>query len=206
MFLRSKTNRRGIFSDQSTRHGVWVVSLWRSLGAVSIPSSFFPRTEQEVQGKGAAWSQASRDPRGQEVRFHWRNSKESQSCRREPGQSTWERFGEGFQAQRQLRQKSGWDTISNGGEKGWGAWQVSEAPESRTWPGTFCLFLASHQGRLPASVWEKAHSPALRQPGHGCPHPEKQYSVWASSLTFFSSHWKEHQTWAGETVTRQVWL
>lgn len=24
-----------------------------------------------------------------------------------------------------------WDTISNGGEKGWGAWWVSEAPESR---------------------------------------------------------------------------
>lgn len=27
-------------------------SLWRSLGAVSILSSFFPRVEQEVQGRG----------------------------------------------------------------------------------------------------------------------------------------------------------
>lgn len=101
-----------------------------------------------------------------------------------------ERFGEGFQAQRQRKQTGDvWGRVGHNLERGrerlGSLAGVRGSREQETWPGIFSLFLASPQGWLPASVQETASWPALLKPGDRRPYPEKQSSVWASLHVFF---------------------
>lgn len=126
-----KTNKRGIFSDQSTRRAVWEISLEVPGGCVH-PVFFLPKDRAGGAGKGGSLITGCKGSLGPGGEILLKELEEKSELQKGAWAVNARDSGKGFKHKGSVnRQKSMWDMISNRGEKGWGAWRVSEAPESR---------------------------------------------------------------------------
>ena len=129
-----KTNKRGIFSDQSTRRRVWEVSLEVPGGCVH-PVFFLPKDRAGGAGKGGRLITGCKGSLGPGGKILLKELKEKSELQKEVWAVNVRDLGKGFKHKDSVNRQETcgdvWDTISNGGEQGWGAWRVSEAPESR---------------------------------------------------------------------------